>query len=387
MIYSTLDRIERKNQCTYMDKKSLETSISVGLGERAYEIHVTSGLLDHVGGYARELSLESPVPIITESQVAPLYAEQVKRSVEDAGYKTGILSFPAGEPSKNLITVSHLYDAMVELKPERRSGVIALGGGVVGDMAGFIAATYLRGIPFIQVPTTLLAQVDASVGGKVGIDHQGGKNLIGAFHQPRAVLIDPATLNTLDLRQIKAGLAEVIKHGVIADEKLFRIVRDSLDDLLNVNETVYETIIPWNCKIKARVVEQDERESGLRAILNFGHTIGHAIEALTGYERYLHGEAVAIGMLIEARLGRVLGITPQEVVDAIQDVLQAAEYPLKKPEIDVESLLDCMFRDKKVERGQIRFILPTQLGKVRIQSVESLDFIRKVWNEYSESQE
>lgn len=363
--------------------KTLSNTITIGLGDRSYNIVAQSGLIDHIGEYARELKILSPVPIITDSHVAPIYAERVETSLKNAGYHTKVISFPAGEPSKHLETISNLYDEMVAVKPERKSGIIALGGGVVGDIAGFVAATYLRGIPFIQVPTTLLAQVDASVGGKVGVDHAGGKNLIGAFHQPRAVLIDPKTLHTLDARQIKAGLAEIIKHGIIADAALFDTVTSALNPLLKGDETTYTDIIPWNCRIKASVVEQDERESGLRAILNYGHTIGHAIEALTQYQHYLHGEAVAIGMLAEAILGEALGITPPDVVSRIRDLLCAAQYPLAKPDITVDQLIQSMFRDKKVESGKLRFIFPTQMGKVIIQSVEEMDKIREAWETYT----
>jgi 3-dehydroquinate synthase len=263
--------------------------------------------------------------------------------------------------------------------------VIALGGGVPGDIAGFVAATYLRGLPFIQVPTTLLAQVDSSVGGKVGVDHAGGKNLIGAFHQPRAVLIETSTLQTLDSRQIKAGLAEIIKHGIIRDKKLFSYIESNLDDILAVDEALYQELIPWNCSIKARVVEEDETEQGVRAILNFGHTIGHAIEAMTGYGDYLHGEAVAIGMIMEARLGAALGITPVEVVSAIENLLRKAKYPLARPQQDAATLIESMFRDKKVQKGKLRFIFPTQIGEVMIQSIEELSMIEDIWNKYEEA--
>ncbi len=359
------------------------TEVIVGLGERSYHIHVGQGVLDHVGEYARHSGFESPVPIITDNQVEKLYSTKVKHSLEKSGFKTKILSFSAGETSKNLQTVSNLYDGLVTLKPERKSGIIALGGGVPGDIAGFVAATYLRGIPFIQVPTTLLAQVDSSVGGKVGIDHAGGKNLIGAFHQPSAVLIDTNTLKTLDDRQLKAGLAEIIKHGVIADVGLFSRIEQELDKLLAVDDDVYREIIPWNCQIKAYVVEQDEREQGLRAILNFGHTIGHAIESLTSYGRYLHGEAVAIGMLVESLLGEKLGITPPEVIERLKDLLIRAGYDLTKPELLSGQLLGSMARDKKVQYGKLRFVLPTEIGKVVIKSVQELQLICEVWDSYT----
>ncbi len=359
------------------------SEISVGLGERGYTISVGPGLLDRVGERARSLGFESPVPIIADSQVAPLYGDRVRQSLEQAGFRSEVLVFPAGEPAKTLDTVARLYDGMVRLRPERRSGLVALGGGVTGDVAGFVAATYLRGIRFIQVPTTLLAQADASVGGKVGVDHPGGKNLIGAFHQPSAVLIDPTTLRTLDARQVRAGLAEVIKHGVIADRGLFEAVQEQLPRLLAADLETYCQIIPWNCRIKADVVQQDERESGLRAILNFGHTIGHAVEALTGYERYLHGEAVALGMVVEARLGEALRITPASVTRDLEALLRRAGFSLDRPDLSGEAMVESMFRDKKVEKGRLRFVFPAEIGKVVIQPLEDPSRVREIWEKYA----
>ncbi len=361
-----------------------KSEISVGLGDRSYTITVQPGLLDRVGEYACSQNLQSPIPIIADETVSGLYGQRVVSSLRDAGYETQILSFPPGEASKNLDTVARLYDGMVKINPERKSGVIALGGGVTGDIAGFVAATYLRGIRFIQIPTTLLADVDSSVGGKVGVDHSGGKNLIGAFHQPVAVLIDPNTLQSLDRKQIRAGLAEVIKHGIIADADLFNTIRAKLISLLAIDRDEYCQIIPWNCRIKAHVVEQDERENGLRAILNFGHTYGHAIESLTGYKQFLHGEAVAIGMLMEAQLGCKLGITPFQVVVEIRDMLKNAGFPLAKPEIPADALLNGMLHDKKVEKGKLRFVLPVCIGQVVIHPVEDLDGLREIWNDYRE---
>ncbi|MEW6235211.1 MAG: 3-dehydroquinate synthase [Candidatus Omnitrophota bacterium] len=366
-----------------MNPSNSRTEIAINLGDRSYGIVVGCGLLDETGAFVRRAGFHSPIPVITDSNVGPIYAERVRTSLEREGFHAAVLTFPAGETEKNISTLSRLYDGMAALKPERKSGVVALGGGVVGDVAGFAAATFLRGIRFIQVPTTLLAQVDASVGGKVGIDHASGKNLIGAFHQPSAVLIDPQTLLTLDRRQIKAGLAEIVKHGVIADAGLFETVSSALDRLLAAEEEIYTAIIPWNCRIKARVVEQDERESGLRAILNFGHTIGHAVEALTGYGRYLHGEAVAIGMLAEAMLGEKLGITPPEAVQRLRSLLTTAGFPLSKPDLSADALLESMFHDKKVERGHLRFVFPVEIGNVVIRSVEDLDLIRNTWDSYS----
>ncbi|RJP19039.1 MAG: 3-dehydroquinate synthase [Candidatus Omnitrophota bacterium] len=366
-----------------MQEEKNRADIHVGLGERSYTISVGSELMDEIGDIAKRLNFDSPIVIITDDHVETLYAQRVKLSLEQQGFNTAVCSFAAGETSKHLQTVARLYDQLVALKPERKSGIIALGGGVPGDIAGFVAATYLRGIRFVQVPTTLLAQVDSSVGGKVGVDHAGGKNLIGAFHQPAAVVIDTDTLKTLDERQLKAGLAEVIKHGVIADAILFKQISEKIDRLLAVEETFYRKIIPWNCKIKARVVEQDEKEEGLRAILNYGHTIGHAIESVTGYERYLHGEAVAIGMIIEAQLGERLGVTPPNVTAEILDLIRRIGYPLDKPDINAHVLINSMTRDKKVQQGTIRFIFPIQIGQVTIKSVQELALIRDVWDSYT----
>lgn len=357
-------------------------TIQVGLGDRSYPIIIGTGVLNGIGMSAHKAGFASPVAVITDTSVAPLYAGQVKDSLELAGLASSIITVPAGEPYKNLDTLSQIYDEMVDMRLERTSGVIALGGGVVGDMGGYAAASYMRGIPFIQVPTTLLAQVDAAVGGKVGIDHKKGKNLIGAFYQPKAVMIDTLTLKTLPERQIRAGLAEIIKHGVIRDRELFDTVATSLDAIFRVEPGIYQKLVPWNCNIKAKVVEADEREGGLRAILNFGHTIGHAIEAAAGYDVYLHGEAIAIGMLAEAQLGEKLGITPKEAVDELHSLLRKADYPLAKPDISSDDLINAMYMDKKVSKGTLRFALPTKIGDVVIHAVNDEVLIREVWEGY-----
>lgn len=360
------------------------TVIEVGLGDRSYPIYAGPGALDDVGRAAADKGFRPPVAVIADDTVGSLYAPRVMHSLGEAGLESFAATFPAGETSKNLKTLASLYDKLAERRVERQSGVIALGGGVAGDMAGFAAATWLRGVPFIQVPTTLLAQVDAAVGGKVGIDHPSGKNLIGAFYQPRAVVIDTLTLKTLPRRQILAGLAEVIKHGVIRDAELFAKVDEWLEKLLDADETVYGEIVPWNCRIKARVVEQDEREGGLRAILNFGHTVGHAVEAVLGYETLLHGEAVAIGMLAEAELGRRLGVTPPDAVDRLRTLLVKAGYPLEKPAVGTHALIEAMYLDKKVQKGVPRFVLPEDIGKVRVAPVERMDLVREVWEDYAD---
>ncbi len=359
--------------------------INVDLSERSYNIIVDTDCLERLSQHLQDMGVQSPVAVITDPNVRPLYSEIVVNAVRSAGYEVGVLEIPGGEICKNLDTVAKLYDGMVELRLERKSGVIALGGGLVGDIAGFVAATYLRGIPFIQVPTTLLAQVDASVGGKVAVDHPKGKNLIGAFWQPRLVFIDTSTLNTLPHRELLSGMAEVIKHGVIGEPPLFAFVEDRLDDLLKPSPAAYTELVPRNCRFKARVVEQDERESGLRAILNFGHTIGHAIESLTNYTGCLHGEAVAWGMLGETIVAIELGLAKQELYDRLWQLIQRAGYPMNIPKLDSQKMIDAMFLDKKVKDGEIRMVLPESIGQVIERPVKDIGIIKKAWKKLLES--
>jgi 3-dehydroquinate synthase len=353
--------------------------IPVSLGERSYKIVVESGALRRIGKRAERLGFHPPLAVITDPTVESHYGEITCKALQSQGYEIGMFTIAGGEICKNLDTVRDLYDRLVELRVERRGGIIALGGGLVGDIAGFTAATYLRGIRFIQVPTTLLAQVDASVGGKTGVDHAKGKNLIGAFHQPSLVVIDTATLKTLPAREIRCGLAEIIKHGIIGDQKIFQFVAEHLDDLLRTDEEAYLQLIPRNCRFKAKVVEQDEKESGLRAILNFGHTVGHAIESLTGYSRYLHGEAVAIGMLTEIAVGIMLGISPESLFDDLLDLLRRAGYPLDLPDLSGERMIEAMRHDKKVEQQIIRMIIPKRLGQVEIREIKDEKSIVQAW--------
>ncbi len=355
--------------------------ISVKLGERKYKIVVESDGLRKIGRHAEKLRLHPPLAVITDPTVRKHYGDTVIESLKKQGYSVGIFSIPGGEPCKNLDTVRDLYDQLVDLRVERRSAIIALGGGLVGDIAGFVAATYLRGIPFVQIPTTLLAQVDASVGGKTGIDHRKGKNLIGAFHQPSMVVIDTNTLKTLPNREILCGLAEIVKHGVIGDTKIFKFVSEQIDDLLKIDEEAYLDLIPRNCRFKAKIVEQDERESGLRAILNFGHTVGHAVETLTGYSRYLHGEAVAIGMLAEISVGIGMEITSEDLFDEVADLVKRAGYPLDLPSVSGTQIVEAMYHDKKVQRQTIRMIIPKRLGQVEIRDIRDPNLIVQAWDE------
>ncbi|MEK7773341.1 MAG: 3-dehydroquinate synthase, partial [Deltaproteobacteria bacterium] len=275
-------------------------TIRVELGQRSYPIHIERGLLSSIGTRLNDLGFKGRAAVVTNPRVGGLYAKAVCGALEAAGVVPAVITVPDGEEYKTLKEASKVYDGLIERMMERSSPVIALGGGVIGDLAGFVAATYLRGVPFIQIPTTLLAQVDSSVGGKTAVNHPKGKNLIGAFYQPRAVFIDPDALKTLDAREMRAGLAEVIKYGVIWDEGFFSFLEKNAEKLLTPGDELI-TAIEMSCRIKAEVVGLDETESGLRSILNFGHTFAHAIEALSGYGTFKHGEAVAIGMHMAAR--------------------------------------------------------------------------------------
>ena len=297
------------------------------------------------------------------------YAKSLADSLSKVGVISTIVTIPAGERYKTLRTVEKLYAKFVEAKLDRKGVVIAVGGGVLGDVVGFAAATYLRGVRFVQVPTTLLAQVDSSVGGKTGVDLPTGKNLVGAFHQPKTVLIDLAVLRSLPRREVIAGLAEVIKYGIIYDEEFFSIVRSALPLLIDCDLKSLHGVIARSCEIKAEVVSQDETELGLRAILNFGHTIGHALETLTGYVRYKHGEAISIGMISACLIGEETGVTSPELTASVYDILTEARLPTEfPPEISGESVIEAAFRDKKTDAGKLKFILAEKIGSVSIHS-------------------
>jgi 3-dehydroquinate synthase len=340
--------------------------VKVPLGGRSYPIWIGPRLLDQLGPQCARLGLGGRCAIISDSHVAPRYAPAIITSLKGAGFDPLLIKVPAGETSKSLDTVARCYDALARHHFERKSFLIALGGGVVGDLAGFVAATYLRGVPFIQVPTTLLAQVDSSVGGKVGVNLKAGKNLVGAFHQPRLVLCDLGTLRTLPSREFRAGIAEIIKYGIIHDASLFEYVERRLPQLLRQDPKTLSAVVARCCEIKAEVVGQDETESAMRAILNFGHTIGHAIENSAGYGRYLHGEAISIGQVAAALLsGKVTGL-PSADATRITELLSAAGLPTR---IDLspqqrKTLLAAMKLDKKVSAGKVTFVLAERIGKV-----------------------
>lgn len=338
-------------------------TVQVSLGQRSYAIRVGNGLLPTLGRECQRLQLGRRCAIITDTKVAPLYAAKAIRSLRAAGFEPVVITVPAGETAKSLKNVESCHNQLAAHRLERKSFIVALGGGVVGDLAGFVAATYLRGVAFVQVPTTLLAQVDSSVGGKVGVNLKAGKNLVGAFYQPRLVLCDLDTLKTLPARELRAGLAEVIKYGIIYDAALFRQLERTMPRLLKLDAKLLGSVVARCCTIKAEVVGQDETESGLRAILNFGHTIGHAIEATSGYGKYLHGEAISIGQVAAARLSA--GLKAAEV-SRIRNLFLAAGLPvsIKLSPAQFKRLVSAMRLDKKVSGGEIKFVLAKRLGEV-----------------------
>jgi len=353
--------------------------IRVELGERSYNISIGNNILDGIGDALKSLDLSPKVAVVSNPTVLELYGERVSNSIKGSGFDLLTVTIPDGEEYKDLLWLQHIYDELLTHKLDRSSALIALGGGVIGDMTGFAASTYMRGIACIQVPTTLLAQVDSSVGGKTGVNHKLGKNMIGTFWQPRLVWIDIETLRTLPKRELLAGLAEVIKYGVIHDTELFDFLADNRDRILGLDSEGLAHVIQRSCEIKAEVVAKDEREAGLRAILNYGHTIGHAIETVTEYKRFLHGEAVAIGMYLEARLSRMLDLIDEGQVSQIKDVIDSYGLPSEKPaNINAHSIFLSMQLDKKAVAGELKFILPEKIGGVRIHKGVSEDLLREV---------
>lgn len=340
-------------------------TVKVPLGNRSYTIKIGEGLLGDLGGHCARLSLGSRCAIITDTNVGRRFAKPAFNSLAQEGFEPSLVVVPAGETAKHLKVVNACYNQLAAHRLERKSFIVALGGGVVGDLAGFVAATYLRGVPFVQVPTTLLAQVDSSVGGKVGVNLKAGKNLVGAFHQPRLVLCDLDTLKTLSDRDFRSGLAEVVKYGIIYDAELFRRIERDGDRLLARDTKTLSGVIARCCEIKAEVVGKDETESSLRQILNFGHTIGHAIEAISGYGKYLHGEAIAIGQVLAARLSANLAGLPQRDAVRIGNVFAALGLPnrVRLTEPQKRRLFAAMRLDKKVSDGEVKFVLAKRIGK------------------------
>ncbi|HZK34491.1 MAG TPA: 3-dehydroquinate synthase [Bacillota bacterium] len=304
--------------------------------------------------------------IISDTNVGPLYSDEIITSLRAAGFEIRTILVDPGEKSKTLEGTMDIYTAALNFRMDRNSLFIALGGGVVGDLTGFVASTYMRGTPYIQIPTSLLAQVDSSVGGKTAVNHPSGKNIIGSFYQPNAVLINTDTLKTLPARQISTGLAEVIKYGVIADSTFFSYLEDNIERVFSFDDPALNHIIGKSCKIKADIVAQDEKDKGIRAVLNYGHTVGHAIEAKTAFTKYTHGEAVAIGMVAEAELAVHLGLVGRAYVDSLKGLLAKADLPTRLPKYDISVLMNHMQKDKKNKRNRIVFVLPTKPGRVEI---------------------
>ena len=340
--------------------------VTVQLGDRSYPIDIVDGGLAAAGDVLKSLGAGPRVAIVTDSNVGPLYAAAVERSLDAAGFSFETLVIPAGEKSKRVGELERLWNAFVDAGLDRQSVVVALGGGVVGDLAGFAAATYMRGIRIVQVPTTLLACVDSSVGGKTAIDLDAGKNLAGAFHQPSAVLIDPLALGTLPERQLSSGLGEVIKYGASLDAALFTWLDDHMDELMSFDPPALAHAIRRSCEIKAEIVAEDERESSRRAILNFGHTVAHALEASAGFEALLHGEAVSLGMLAEGRVAIALGMVPTLYDEVLFKLLARAGLPISLETADVAAVLEAIRHDKKGHAGKVAMVLPTQIGYSRV---------------------
>ncbi|MDD2466622.1 MAG: 3-dehydroquinate synthase [Desulfobulbus sp.] len=344
----------------------MEQIIQVGLGERSYPIMIGAGVLEEIGGKLRQNAVGKRYGLISDDRVAALFGNRVQQSLLQAGLACELITFPHGEASKHLQTIGSLASTLAERGFDRKDALIALGGGVTGDITGFLAAIYMRGVPFVQVPTSLLAQVDSSVGGKTGVDIPEGKNLVGSFYQPKAVFIDTDVLQTLPREEFLGGMAEVIKYGASIDSEFFHWLAENRKAILALDPNCIISMVRRCCEIKAKVVEQDEREGGLRRILNFGHTIGHAVEAASGY-KLIHGYAVAIGMQAVAELAVRVGVAKLEVAAAIKKLLLAYELPVAIPkEYTPQSLRSYLQTDKKTVGGRVFFVLPESLGQVRI---------------------
>ena len=340
-------------------------TIRVNLSVNSYNIHIDKGLLEKIGDILVKENAPCKTLLITDKNIEKVYSSIISESLRENKFDVRLVTLKPGEEQKTLETAGILYDTCFDHKLDRNSLIVALGGGVVGDISGFVAATFMRGIPFIQVPTSLLAQVDSSIGGKVAVNHPKGKNMIGSFYQPQAVFIDTDTLSTLPAPELVAGLVEVIKYGVIKDAELFEYIEKSLYDILQLNHNALLKIIATSCQIKANVVEEDEKEKHLRAILNYGHTIGHAIETVTNYKKYRHGEAVAIGMLYASRIAIDMRLADNTVFERQLSLIKRLGLPLQTG-LKPEEIVKTLYADKKVIAGRLRFILPTKIGEVII---------------------
>jgi 3-dehydroquinate synthase len=349
-------------------------TLTVDIKDQPYPIHIGPGLLNRADLITPHLAQKRAV-VVTNTTVGPLYSERLRKALAAEGVESFEIVLPDGEVHKNWQTLNLIFDQLIAKRCERKTTLIALGGGVVGDMTGFAAATYQRGVPYIQIPTTLLAQVDSAVGGKTAINHPQGKNMIGAFYQPKLVLADTELLNTLPPREFSAGMAEVIKYGLIRDLPFFEWLEVSMEKIMAREPEAIIHAVYESCRNKAEVVAEDEKETGVRAILNLGHTFGHAIETATGYGTWLHGEAVAMGIVLAARASKQLGQIDASELSRIGKVLSSAELPLVSPKISAERYIALMGNDKKVEGGEIRLVLLDRLGRALVQAAKP-EFIR-----------
>ena len=356
-------------------------NLLVPIKNRSYEIYIGSGLLSTNKVFDDNI-ISDQVLIVTNNIVAPMYLETVKTSLENK--ETASIILNDGENQKNLDSFSKIIDKLIKHKFNRESYIIALGGGVIGDIAGFAAASYQRGINYIQVPTTLLAQVDSSIGGKTAVNHPKAKNMIGAFYQPKCVISDTDTLNTLPKREFLSGLAEVIKHSLIMDAKFFYWLESNYDKVINYDEDALKFLIKKNCELKSSIVAKDETEKGIRALLNLGHTFGHALETMTGYDKLLHGEAVSIGISIISQISYELGLLNSNDLDRIINIFNKVSLPTKIDKIDPEELIDCIYLDKKVNLSGLRLILLNQIGKASIEKapekIKLISLMKKILN-------
>lgn len=342
------------------------TEITVNLGPRSYPILVGAGALRSVGSRLASLGLGRRTALVSDRSILALHGPTVVESLRASGFSVTEIRVPEGETAKTLAVAERCWDECLAAGLDRTSTLLALGGGAVGDVAGFVAATYMRGIPFIQLPTTLLAQVDASIGGKVAIDHPQAKNLIGAFHQPRLVVVDPAVLSTLPDSEFRSGLAEVVKHGIVLDAAYFADVEAHIGEILSRDVATLERIIAGSCRLKGRIVEADEQEGGLRAALNYGHTVGHALEAVTSFSKWLHGEAVSLGIVAAATVAERLGVADAGTVRKQVGVLRAIGLPVTFSAPAPEAILQAIGRDKKARDGKVPFVLAPRIGEFRL---------------------
>jgi 3-dehydroquinate synthase len=356
--------------------------LRVELGERSYEILIDRGNLPFIGERLLRFSIGKKIAVISNPNIYELYGEKIISSLKKEGFDPSLILIPDGEIYKDYFWAYHILTQLLELGLDRKSCLIALGGGVIGDITGFVASIYMRGIPYIQIPTTLLAQVDSSVGGKTAVNHSLGKNMIGSFWQPSLVWIDVNTLDTLPEREFISGMAEVIKYGIIWDKDFFDYLESNREKILKKDKDLLIPAIKRACEIKAEVVSKDERESSLRAILNYGHTIGHAIETLTGYTTYLHGEAISIGMVYEAKLSNILGFLEKESLERIKNILKNLGLPTILPiNIDTTAMVKTILLDKKNIEGKIRMVIPESIGKMKINFEISEENLKGILNE------